>query len=49
MGGDKVGSEVERGRPISGYGGFVPGITAGNVFAHDYQKRCERRDMLEMI
>jgi hypothetical protein len=38
MGGDKVGSEVERGRPISGYGGFVPGITAGNVFAHDYQK-----------
>ena len=35
---DKVGSEVERGRPISGYGGFVPGITAGNVFAHDYQK-----------
>ena len=38
MGGNKVGAEEGRGRPVSGYGGFVPGITAGNVFAHDYQK-----------
>lgn len=46
MGGDKVGSEEERGRPISGYGGFVPGITAGNVFAHDYQKSLSAAQQL---
>ena len=46
MGGDKVGSEVARGRPISGYGGFVPSITAGNIFAHDYQKSLSAAQQL---
>ena len=31
---------------MSGYGGFVPGITAGNVFAHDYQKSLSAAQQL---
>jgi hypothetical protein len=46
MGGDKVGSEVARGRPVVGYSGFQPGIVAGNVFAHDYQKSLSSAQQL---
>eukprot|EP01050_Picozoa_sp_SAG11_P015872 SAG11_NODE_2102_length_3820_cov_2.233808_7_plen_137_part_00 len=38
MGGGKVGAE-ERGAPISGYCGFQPGVSAGNVFGADFVKQ----------
>ena len=37
---------MEARKPVSGYSGFIPGITADNIFSVDYQRSLREADQL---